>query len=78
MPVEQKVVAMFMAICPAFPIPLVTSFPYLSGFSHTAGHQLPFLTMYLFYNQVYRLLEGLSHRNIQNCLSFVLQQFVNG
>ena len=27
MPVEQKVVAMFMAICPAFPIPLVTNLP---------------------------------------------------
>lgn len=27
MPVEQKVVAMFMAICPAFPMPEVTSFP---------------------------------------------------
>ena len=26
-PVEQNVVAIFMAICPAFPIPLVTSFP---------------------------------------------------
>ena len=28
-PVEQKVVAIFMAICPAFPIPLVTNFPFL-------------------------------------------------
>ncbi len=28
MPVEQKVVAMFMAICPALPIPEVTSFPF--------------------------------------------------
>ena len=28
-PVEQNVVAMFMAICPAFPIPLVTSLPFL-------------------------------------------------
>ena len=27
-PVEQKVVAMFIAICPAFPIPEVTSFPF--------------------------------------------------
>ena len=26
--VEQNVVAMFMAICPAFPIPEVTSFPF--------------------------------------------------
>ena len=29
MPVEQKVVAMFMAICPALPMPEVTSFPFL-------------------------------------------------
>ena len=28
-PVEQKVVAMFMAICPALPMPLVTSLPFL-------------------------------------------------
>ena len=27
-PVEQKVVAMFIAICPAFPMPEVTSFPF--------------------------------------------------
>ena len=28
-PVEQKVVAIFIAICPALPIPVVTSFPFL-------------------------------------------------
>ena len=63
MPVEQKVVAMFMAICPALPIPLVTS--------------LPFFFMYLSDDERYGFFVLVIDRYIQNGFCFLLQNLLH-
>lgn len=63
MPVEQKVVAMFMAICPALPIPEVTSFPF---------------AVHLFYDEFYSSFISVRHWNVQYGLCLFLQKLLNG